>query len=82
MKNRLVDDSEVKYVAADVSGAGVFHHDREEDDKFELVFQEEDDCLTVIMDVETLSRVMLEALNWRRTRELRQEVVVAHEKGN
>ena len=42
MKTRLVDDSEVKYVAADVSGAGVLHHDRESEDKFELVFQEEE----------------------------------------
>ena len=68
LKNRLVDDSEVKYVAADVSGAGVLHHDRDTEDKFELVFQEEEDCLTVIMDDETLSRVMVEALCWRKER--------------
>jgi len=73
MKTRLVDDSEVKYVAADVSGAGVLHHDRESEDKFELVFQEEEDSLTVIMDEETLSRVTVEALCWRRERNERQE---------
>jgi hypothetical protein len=38
-----------------------------------LIFTEEDDCLTVIMDEETLSRVLAEALNWRRERIKRQE---------
>ena len=73
MKTRLVDDSEVKYVAADVSGAGLFHIDRATEDKLELVFRDEDDSVVIIMDDETLSRVMVQALFWRRERNERLE---------